>query len=95
MRMGFLAFAAFLAAQTPALAQSQPARQWPSQSQRWTPHIPDCTCRAQGRDFAMGEMVCLRTAQGARLAVCGMALNNSNWAFSDTPCAVSQLQTPW
>lgn len=93
MRAGLIAFAALVAAQAPALAQSQPARHWPSQSQRWTPQLPECTCRAQGRNFAMGEMTCLRTAQGDRLAVCGMALNNSSWTLSDTPCRVSQLST--
>lgn len=73
-----------------ALAQDQTRREWPSQSQRWTPVIPECTCRAMGRDFRMGEIVCLRTAQGERLAICGMVLNNSSWHMSETPCALSE-----
>ncbi len=49
----------------------------------------DCTCRAQGRDFQLGERACLATPNGARLATCGMVLNNSSWEFSQTPCTVS------
>ncbi|QFU17278.1 hypothetical protein [Microvirga thermotolerans] len=50
-------------------------------------HDPaDCWCRAQGRTFAVGEKVCLRTPDGPRLAQCGMALNVTSWILSDTPC---------
>lgn len=91
MRIGVSAVAALIAAHAPALGQAQSTRQWPSQAQRWTPQIPDCTCRAQGRDFGMGETICLRTANGDRLAVCGMVLNNSSWNVLDTPCTVSAL----
>jgi hypothetical protein len=51
----------------------------------------DCTCRAQGREFQLGERACLTTPNGARLATCGMVLNNSSWEFSDTPCTVSAV----
>ena len=51
----------------------------------------DCTCRAQGRDFQLGQTVCLTTPNGARLATCGMVLNNSSWEFSETPCTVSTM----
>ena len=51
----------------------------------------DCTCRAQGRVFQLGERACLTTPQGARLATCGMMLNNSSWEFSDTACTVSAV----
>ena len=49
----------------------------------------DCTCRAQGRDFEMGQSVCMATPQGFRVATCGMVLNNSSWDVSQTPCVVS------
>jgi hypothetical protein len=54
----------------------------------------DCTCRAQGREFQLGERACLTTPKGARLATCGMVLNNSSWEFSETPCTVSALSLP-
>mgnify|MGYP006372481399 CR=1 FL=1 len=50
----------------------------------------DCTCRAQGQVFELGQAVCLVTPNGPRIATCGMVLNNSSWEFSQTPCATSQ-----
>ena len=51
----------------------------------------DCTCRSQGRDYELGKSVCLQTPKGARIATCGMVLNNTSWQFSDTPCVVSNV----
>jgi hypothetical protein len=53
---------------------------------------PDCTCRAQGRDFKLGQSVCLATAKGARIATCAMVLNNTSWQLTETPCVVSGLR---
>jgi len=53
---------------------------------------PDCTCRAQGRDFTLGQSVCLATPQGARIATRAMVLNNTSWQLTATPCVVSNLQ---
>lgn len=52
---------------------------------------PDCTCRARGRDFTLGQSVCLATPKGARIATCAMVLNNTSWQFTETPCVVSHL----
>ncbi len=52
-------------------------------------HPSDCTCRAKGRDFHVGETVCLRTAEGPRLAACDMELNNTSWRFSGQGCPES------
>jgi hypothetical protein len=41
------------------------------------------------RDYALGTSICLRTPAGARLATCGMVLNNTSWSISATPCVVS------
>jgi hypothetical protein len=49
----------------------------------------DCTCRAMNRDFELGRSICLHTPQGARLATCGMVLNNTSWKISSTPCVES------
>ena len=51
----------------------------------------NCTCRSQGRDYEVGKSVCLQTPKGARIATCGMVLNNTSWQFSDTPCVVSAV----
>ena len=50
----------------------------------------ECTCRSQGHDYELGKSVCLQTPKGARIATCGMVLNNTSWQFSDTPCVISQ-----
>ena len=52
----------------------------------------DCTCRSQGRDYELGKSVCLQTPKGARLATCGMVLNNTSWTFTDAPCVVSDAR---
>jgi hypothetical protein len=58
--------------------------------------LADCTCRSQGRDYELGKSVCLPTPKGARIATCGMVLNNTSWHFSETPCLVSDVpaETP-
>jgi hypothetical protein len=49
----------------------------------------DCTCRANGRSYRMGERVCLRTPDGAlRTAECRMVQNVTSWAFSQEACDV-------
>ncbi len=49
-----------------------------------------CTCRAMGRNFELGQTVCLRLPSGQnRLARCGLVLNNTAWEISDIPCVVS------
>ena len=49
----------------------------------------ECFCRAQGRMFAEGEMVCLKTAQGNRMARCEMITNVMSWGVTETPCPQS------
>jgi hypothetical protein len=50
-------------------------------------HNPlECYCRAQGKMFAMGEKVCLRTAEGPRVAQCRMETNVMSWGVTETPC---------
>jgi hypothetical protein len=52
----------------------------------------DCTCRSQGRDFELGQSTCLQTPNGARIATCGMVLNNTSWKFTEAPCVVSDAR---
>ena len=54
-----------------------------------SPASADCTCRWQGRDYDLGQSVCLQSPKGARIATCGMVLNNTSWQFTETPCTVS------
>ncbi len=46
----------------------------------------DCYCLAQGRMFAPGDQVCLKTAEGPRLAQCRMEINVMSWSITETPC---------
>ena len=47
---------------------------------------PQCSCRYKGRDVPVGGQVCLKTAQGMRVATCGFELNNTSWKFSKRSC---------
>ena len=84
MRRAALLALGLLAA--PALAH-EPARVQPAQSPSHNPL--DCYCRAQGRIFAPGESICLKTAQGGRLAECRMVTNVMSWGITDRACPES------
>ena len=49
------------------------------------PHA-NCYCRGNGKQFPVGQTVCLRTPKGPRIATCGMSLNNTSWQMTDEPC---------
>ena len=68
----------------PAFAHERPALP----QQALTPgHNPlDCYCRAQGKMFAPGETVCLKTVDGPRLAQCQMEINVMSWSLTEAPC---------
>lgn len=53
--------------------------------------LADCTCRWRGRDYDLGQSVCLSSPKGPRIATCAMVINNTSWTFSDTPCVVSTV----
>lgn len=59
-----------------------------------SPASADCTCRSQGRDYELGQSVCLQSPKGARIATCGMVLNNTSWQFTEMPCTVSRAPDP-
>jgi|SRR3954471_12593411 hypothetical protein len=50
---------------------------------------PNCICRARGKEFELGQSICLASPKGPRIATCGMVLNNTSWQFSETPCVIS------
>jgi len=82
VHMGTLAFLASLLLGSTALAETPPGAAQPE-------HGPDCTCRVEGRSVAVGATACLRTADGPRLAECGMVLNNTSWQITRRPCPES------
>jgi hypothetical protein len=47
---------------------------------------PNCTCRARNVVATLGDIVCIATPNGRRLAQCTMVLNNTSWTFLDAPC---------
>lgn len=50
---------------------------------------PQCECRRPGGGgVQLGERACLRAPDGGwRVALCGMALNNTSWRFTQETCA--------
>jgi len=53
----------------------------------------DCTCRAQGQDYELGALVCLRGPKGPQIARCGTFLNNTSWQFTGKSCVISTPRT--
>lgn len=81
MRSAIVFLGLLLAA--PAYAHEEPKPHWAQAPS----HNPlDCYCRAQGRMFAPGEKVCLKTAEGPRLAQCRMEINVMSWSITEAPC---------
>lgn len=64
------------------------ARAEPAAAQAANPHI-NCTCRANGRSYALGERVCLAAAAGRRVAECRMQQNVTSWIVGPDDCAES------
>ncbi len=75
-----------LAHERPPGPQSPPGRGGAAIHQAQAHNPLDCYCRAQGRIFAPGEAICLRTPQGARMAECQMVVNVMSWGVTDRPC---------
>jgi len=67
-----------------ALMTGEPAGVQPAQAPGHNPL--DCYCRAGGRMYAEGETVCLKTAEGPRLAYCDMEINVMSWSITSEPC---------
>ncbi len=54
----------------------------------------DCRCRgSDGLSFGQGELACIKTAKGLRLARCEMVLNNSSWTVVRDDCPTA-MATP-
>ena len=47
----------------------------------------ECRCRgSDGQIFYEGDLACIRTAKGPKLARCEMALNNTTWTIVRDDC---------
>ena len=99
--------AALLVAARPALAED-PKRawsEWPTADRPAYPSSPyhgvtdgdgriiPCRCRFDGRDFRLGEQVCMSTHLGTVLARCDLMLNNTSWIPTETVCTISRAPT--
>jgi hypothetical protein len=54
----------------------------------------DCTCRANGQTYGLGEIICLGTPGAQRSVRCEMELNISSWKAVAGSCPVALWQTP-
>jgi hypothetical protein len=48
----------------------------------------DCSCKANGRDYEQGQVVCVL----GKLAECSMQLNNSSWKITSESCPEASLR---
>ena len=53
------------------------------------PASAGCTCRAQDVVANEGEVVCINTPLGQRLARCDKVLNNTSWTFLPGACPIA------
>lgn len=53
-----------------------------------------CRCRFAGRDYRLGDLVCLNMPSGKVLARCDLEQNNTSWVATDTPCTISHSVMP-
>ena len=51
----------------------------------------NCKCRYAGGEAAQGELRCIKTSEGLRLARCEMVLNNSSWTMLQEKCTPDQV----
>jgi len=59
------------------------------------PASADCTCRSKDVVASEGDVVCINTPLGQRLARCDKVLNNTSWTFLQDACPViSQKPAP-
>lgn len=54
---------------------------------------PNCTCRANGKDYNEGQLVCLTLPSGPQLSRCERVLNNTSWKKMADGCPSASLKT--
>jgi hypothetical protein len=53
-----------------------------------------CRCRFDGREYRLGEAVCMTTHVGTVIARCDLMLNNTSWIPTTTACEISSRLWP-
>lgn len=48
-----------------------------------------CACRANGKNYEVGQRVCLSTPKGFRIAECRLSQNVTTWALQSEACDVT------
>lgn len=48
-----------------------------------------CRCRFQGREYRLGEKVCMQTPAGTVLTRCDLLMNNTSWIPTAEACTIS------
>jgi hypothetical protein len=51
--------------------------------------IIPCRCRFQGREYRLGETVCMQTHVGTVLTRCDLLMNNTSWIPTSDACTIS------
>lgn len=87
-----------LTSATGALAQqAAPGEAWRSSPFHGVPNaatgnkIP-CVCVYRGREYRLGESICMNTHMGTVVTRCDLSLNNTTWAPTEEPCTVSRAK---
>jgi hypothetical protein len=50
----------------------------------------ECTCRFPGGSVKEGQSVCIKTANGPKLARCEKVQNVTSWKFLEQSCPIAQ-----
>lgn len=56
-------------------------------------NIP-CLCVYRGKQYRLGEAVCMQTHVGTVITRCDLNLNNTTWAPTNEPCNLSARNVP-
>jgi hypothetical protein len=56
-------------------------------------NIP-CVCVYRGREYRLGDAVCMTTHVGTVVTRCDLNLNNTTWAPTTEPCNLSSRPAP-
>lgn len=103
---GVLAAAAWLLCPAPAYTEPPAQRaQDGSAAENWRTSpwhglidgagkVIPCRCRFQGREFRLGETVCMQTHMGTVLTRCDLFMNNTSWIPTSEACAISTAPSP-
>lgn len=90
---GALALAADSLAETPAVEAWRTSPFHGVTNEATGQPIP-CLCLFRGRQFRVGERVCMQTPDGIRITRCDLVLNNTSWIPTDEPCTMSMRPGP-